>query len=441
MELIVKSGKLKVPKYLVCFQLLYVCFMHLLISMGLPGGITLLCDAVNILLLFYLFVYFGGTVRVIQKYLPFFVLSFMFFATGSLTALFNGGKLLLWIWSLRNFGRFAVFFTAVLVFIDPKDFKMIRKALYVIAHISFGLCAYQFFVQKLKGDYIGGVFGTNHGTANTYLNVFLVIVYTLALTDWLCSKRGFVPFMVILFECVSVAVVGELKFYFIEMVMVTLICLALAKKTYKVFSKVLLIITIGIAAFCISIPILYKLFPFFNEFFRPENVIRTATDSYTGSGDLGRLTAIPEIATKIFKGDIFKILFGIGLGNGEYSDSYRMLQSAFYIRYKASNYFWFTDAIVMVQNGITGLILFVLWLLYIAKKTFGKSRKNRKNSIVLTAFTLSLISVTLLVYNVSMNCEAAYLIYAFMAFGLIDPDLTGHNRIRNIKYHLREVGQ
>ncbi|MBR2549748.1 MAG: hypothetical protein IKE92_07005 [Clostridiales bacterium] len=437
MELTVKTGKLRVPKYLVFMELLYVCFMQLLISNGVPGAITLICDVINLLLLFYLTVYFRVTVRAVKKYMPFYVLYFLFFFIGSVTALFNGGNLILWLWSMRNFGRFVVFFTAVLVFIDPRDLNVVKKMMYIICHISFVLCAYQFFVQKLKGDYIGGVFGTTHGTANTYLNVFLVIVYALALTDWLCRSRGFISFMIVLCESVSVAVVGELKFFFIEMIIVTFICLAFARKTYRVFSKVLLIVSVGFAALCISIPVMYKLFPVFNEFFHIDTIIQTATDSYTGSGDLGRLTAVYEVATRIFKGDPVKVLFGIGLGNGEYSDSYKILQSSFYVKYKEYNYFWFTDAVVMVQNGLTGLGLYVLTFVYACKELFSRQHRNRKNGIVLTAFTLSIISLLLLVYNVSMNCEIAYLTYAFMAFGLIDSDLMGYNRIRNKKYYLK----
>ena len=56
MDLIVKTGKLRFPKYLVCFQLIYVCFVQLLISLGLPSALTLLCDAVNVVLLFYLLI-------------------------------------------------------------------------------------------------------------------------------------------------------------------------------------------------------------------------------------------------------------------------------------------------------------------------------------------------------------------------------------------------
>ncbi len=441
MELTVKTGRLRAPKYLIFAELIYICFMQMLISAGLPSAITLLCDVINMLLLFYLLMYVSGTKRVMQKFMPFYVMYFLFFFLGSVTALFNDGNLILWIWSLRNFGRFAVFFTSVLVFIDPRDFRLIRRAMYVMGHISFAFCAYQFLVQRLKGDYIGGVFGTTHGTANTYLNVFLVILFTLSLSDWITGSRGFVPFLAVLCECLAVAVVGELKFFFLEMILAALLCLATARKTYKVFSKVLLIFAVGIAGFCISIPIMYKLFPFFNEFFRPDNIIRTATDSYTGSGDLGRLTAVYEIAVKIFKGDPLKMLFGVGLGNGEYSDSHRMLQSAFYIRNKASNYFWFTDAIVMVQNGITGLALYVLSFVYLIKETYVRLMKDRKNSFFLTAFALSVISLTLIIYNVSMNCEIAYFTYSFMAFGLIDKDLLGYNSIRNNSYLIREVRQ
>ena len=437
MDLIVKTGKLRFPKYLVCFQLIYVCFVQLLISAGLPGAMTLLCDAVNLVLLFYLIIYYKGTTRAMHKYLPFYVVYFLFFLIGTVTAVFNNGSLILWLWSLRNFGRFVVFFTAALVFIDPRDLKMIKKAVFIIAHISFILCAYQFVVKKLKGDYIGGVFGTTKGPANTYLNVFLVIVFALALTDWVCRSKGFIHLAVICCECISVAVVGELKFFFIEMVIVAVICLALAKKTYKLFSKILLIVTIGIVLLGISVPIMYRMFPSFNDFFHVDTIMKNVTESYTGSGDLGRLTAIPEISTRVFKDDPGKMIFGIGLGNGEYSERQRIFQSAFYLKYKDINYVWFTDAIVMVQNGLIGIGLFILWIVYLAKELFVRFKRKRNNGIILTALVMSIISLFLFVYNISLNCEIAYLIYAFMAFGLIDPDFMGYNRFRKKRYLIK----
>ena len=132
-----------------------------------------------------------------------------------------------------------------------------------------------------------------------------------------------------------------------------------------------------------------------------------------------------------------KIIFGIGLGNGEYSDSHRILQSAFYLKYKDINYVWFTDAIVMVQNGLAGVALFVLWIFYVAKELFVRFSRKRNNGMILTAFAVSIISLFLFVYNISLNCEIAYLIYAFMAFGLIDPDFMGYNRIRKNRYVLK----
>ena len=66
-------------------------------------------------------------------------------------------------------------------------------------------------------------------------------------------------------------------------------------------------------------------------------------NGYTNSGDLNRLTAIQELYSKFFKGDIIHTLFGFGLGNCEQS-SFSFLQSAFYNQYSYLHYRWFSHA-------------------------------------------------------------------------------------------------
>lgn len=420
MDIVVKTGKSLLPKYLVLFQLIYICFVQLLIGAGLPSSLTLLCDVVNVLLFICLVRYFGKTMEAVDRFKPFFVLNFLFFFLGSVVALLCDGNIIQWAWSIRNFGRFVVFFTAVLVFIDKNDFKLIKKAAYVIEHISFVLCAYQFFVKKLKGDFIGGVFGTNHGVANTWLNVFLIIVFALALTDWLCSGKGGIRLMVIGLECMFIAVVGELKFFFIEMVLIAVMSFVLARKTFKSSKKMMAVVALGMVLLIISVPIMYSLFPFFRDFFNVKTVVKTASDSYTGTGDLGRTTAVIDIAGKIFGGDPFKVLFGIGLGNGEYSERQKIFQSAFYLKYKLSSYNWFTDAIVMVQNGLIGIALYVSGFFYIIWKLFMKYRDDKSNNTVITSLMIAILCLALFVYNISLNCDVAYLLYAILAIGLYD---------------------
>lgn len=419
MDIIVKTGKTYLPKYLVYFQLIYICFVQLLIGAGLPGSLTLLCDAVNVLLLICLIRHGRITLSVLNRFKAFYIVYFLFFLFGTVSAVFNGGNIILWLWSVRNFGRFVVFFTAVIAFFDIKDFKAMRKIVYLIGHISFVLCVFQFAVLKLKGDYIGGVFGTNRGVANTWLNTFLVVLYILALTEWMYKGKGFLKLAIFIAEVLFIAVVGELKFYFVELILITVLCIILIKPTYKLIKMELAIIILGVAAIGISIPILYRLFPFFADFFKAKNFIKVASESYTGQGDLGRTTAIFEISEKMFFKDPLKILFGIGIGNGEYSENQRIFQSAFYTRFKDTKYNWFTDAFVMVETGITGVILFASTFICTGIRSFRIYYHERRNNMALITLVLSFLALMLYIYNISLNCEIAYLLYAFLGMGLV----------------------
>lgn len=418
MDIAVKTGKTYLPKYLVYFQLIYICFVQLLIGAGLPGSLTLLCDGVNVLLFICLIWHSGKTISVLSRFKAYYIIVALFFMTGIFSAVFNGINIVLLLWSVRNFGRFVVFFTAVITFFDMGDFKAMRKIVYVIGHISFVLCVFQFVVLKLKGDYIGGVFGTNRGVANTWLNTFLVVLYLLALTEWMYKGKGFARLLIFIAEVLFVAVVGELKFFFVELILITIICIILIKPTLKLVKMELAIIAIGIAAFAISIPILYKMFPFFADFFQAKNFFKIASESYTGQGDLGRTTAVFEIAEKIFFKDPFKVLFGIGLGNGEYSEGQRIFQSAFYLKYKDTNYNWFTDAFVMVETGFTGVVLFASGFIATGIRSFRIYYHERRNNMVLITLVLSFTALMLYIYNISLNCEIAYLLYAFLGMGL-----------------------
>ena len=77
MDIVVKTGKSLLPKYLVLFQLIYICFVQLLIGAGLPSSLTLLCDVVNVLLFICLIRYIGKTMEAIDRFKPFFILNFL----------------------------------------------------------------------------------------------------------------------------------------------------------------------------------------------------------------------------------------------------------------------------------------------------------------------------------------------------------------------------
>ena len=408
-------------KSLIYVQFIYVCIVRLLVEVGFPDSITLICDMINVVLLVSMVIHYMNIKEGLELCRGYILISILFFVLGTFSALLYGFHAVQWLWSVRNFGRFGAFFIACCAFLEKKDLIRIKRIFYYLSHINFILAIFQFFILHKSGDYIGGLFGTTGGTANTWMNVFLVVVAITQLSEWLVAPKGKTSHLVVaLIEGIGIAIIAELKFYFIEIALLTAVGVILANKTRKIFEKLLIIICFGVVALSISAPLLYKLFPNFENFFSLEVIIRTATSSYTGTGDLGRATAIFEIAEKIFKYDFFKVLFGIGLGNGEYSGGHAILQSEFYVQYMYTNYFWFSDAVVMIQNGLIGIILYVFSICSLIRKSIFKFYRSKHwCEMELGGVLTVLAGIMLFVYNISLNTESAYIYYLLLSFCVI----------------------
>lgn len=416
----VKLNINRIPVYIIIAQLIYVCAVRLLIDNGGSGSLTLVCDAFNIALALFLTHRIGKTKRAIARCKPIVILYMIMLILGTFSAIIEGYKGILWFWSVRNFGRFFIFFVACCAFFETADYAMVKKIILNLGLINWILAMIQYFVLGCSGDYIGGLFGTTGGAANTWMNSFLVVLMCIQLSDFFTGEGNTANTVLTIINEISIAVVAELKFLFIEIAISLIVCMIVTRKTKKVIEKISLI---GLGFFVIvglSIPILYKLFPMFDDFFSLEMIFKSATESYTGQGDLGRATAIPTIISQIFNGDIFKTLFGIGLGNAEYSGGQKIFQSAFYLKYTYTNYFWFSDAVVMIQNGIVGVICYLCVFAYLIKTSWhGIKVKDRYAEMRLTCVLLAVISSLLFIYNISLNTESAYIVYAFLAFGIV----------------------
>lgn len=416
----VKLNINRIPVYIIIAQLVYVCIVRLLIDNGGTGSLTLVCDVFNIALALFLTHRIGKTKRAIAKCRPIVFLYLLMLIFGTFSAIVEGYNGILWIWSVRNFGRFLIFFVACCAFLETTDYAAIKKIILKLGTINWILAMIQYFVLGCRGDYIGGLFGTTGGVANTWMNSFLVVLLCIQLSDFFTGKGNNVNAVLTMINEISIAVVAELKFLFIEIAISLIVCMVVTRKTKRVIEKIALIVLGFLVIVALSIPILYKLFPMFDDFFSLEMIFKNATESYTGQGDLGRATAIPTIISQIFNGDIFKTLFGIGLGNAEYSGEQEIFQSAFYLKYTYTNYFWFSDAVVMIQNGIVGVICYLCVFVYLIKTSWhGIKVKDRYAEMRLTCVLLAVISSLLFIYNISLNTESAYIIYAFLAFGIV----------------------
>ena len=49
-----------------------------------------------------------------------------------------------------------------------------------------------------------------------------------------------------------------------------------------------------------------------------------------------------------------------------------------------------------------------------------KYRDDKSNNTVITSLIIAVLCLALFIYNISLNCDVAYLLYAVLAIGLYD---------------------
>ena len=417
----------KSPKIIICFQVLYVCLYRLLMWFGFPSTLSYFTDVLTSILLINIIQRPSAYRKHSNKIKPVLVCYFLLVIIGVFTALINGCNLLQVLWSIRNYYRFLVFFIACICFLKIEDIMQIFRKLDSLFVLNLIVVVVQYFIFQYKGDYLGGIFGVVQG-ANVYTNVFLIIATTFALSSWMNKNKKIMNVLFIIAGSCLVATLSELKFFFVELIAIYFIVLLLCKKDLKHFLKACIVIVIGIILLMNFLPVLYKLYPNFENFFRFDFIFATHEQGYSMSGDLDRLSAINSIIDKVFRNDTLKTWFGIGLGNAEYSSS-QLLVSKFYLQYGYLHYNWFSHAFMMIEGGFIGLFLYVGTFLSVIvhglremKKNVGNNCFQKNINVYITSTVVAILCIAIMIYNQSLRTEAAYLIYFILSITYVIPN-------------------
>lgn len=84
---------------------------------------------------------------------------------------------------------------------------------------------------------------------------------------------------------------------------------------------------------------------------------------YANQFDVGRTAVFSKLTPVITKwAGQHAVWFGIGLGNGDYSDAIPMLNSAFYTVYGIMHYTWLSLGYLFVEVGYLGTIAYLSFL-------------------------------------------------------------------------------
>jgi O-antigen ligase len=111
--------------------------------------------------------------------------------------------------------------------------------------------------------------------------------------------------------------------------------------------------------------------------------------------------------------NLLNILFGIGLGNADYSN-YSMFTSKFYNDYSFLHYQWFSSLFVFLETGMVGLISY---LMIFVSAFFQGIRKMGKETSDTSFYMIMVIFMIIFVfYGIIMRCEqSGFILFMILA--------------------------
>ncbi|MBO5870648.1 MAG: hypothetical protein J6Q89_07865 [Clostridia bacterium] len=414
-----KLRKLNQAEFLTAVVLLWPFSFGALIDMlGLPNSVKYVMDLAWILLLFLIMAnQIKKTFALSKTALIILLWPICFFAFTLITYFLNYQSVLYYLWGGRNNFRFYVAFAAFIIFIKKDYINSYLKLFDVLFWLNAVVCFFQFFVLGIKWDFLGGFFGVQTG-CNGYLNVFMVLMIIKSAVCYLNNRETLLAFILKSGTSLVLAALAELKFFFVEYVIIVLFALLITRFTFKKLG----FICVGIVCVIIGYETLIFVFPDFLDFFSLENMLNNATKGgYTYAEALNRLTTIPVIS-KNYLTTGFQRTIGLGLGNCD-TAAYDFLNTPFYERYSFLRYNWFSTAFTYLETGFIGLIFtfgfFVLTYFLALKKRKMESRSVEDRILCEISALSSVMCCVILIYNSSLRTEAAYMAYFMTSLAFI----------------------
>ena len=328
----------------------------------------------------------------------------------------NFQSIIYYLWGLRNNIRFFLFFLLCTMVVKRDSAERCIQLMDSLFYINVVVAMYQCFVLDLQNDHIGGIFGSTKG-CDGYSNMYLMIISALHMLRYMNKQES-------IFKCVTrcglslfLAAIAEIKVFFLEFVVITLIAMIVTRFSVR---KLWFVICAAFSV-VIALRVFTAMFPDFADFFNLNSMVESASSDqgYTQSGDLNRLTAI-AISWTEFLDTWPQKLFGLGLGNCDYSSNFDFLVTPFYLRYKNLNYVWFMSSFLMLETGLIGLSLYCFFFIRVYRVAKKVEKSGTQNPIYCQlARIMALIAPLQIIYNVALRGECAYMFYFVLALPFI----------------------
>ncbi|MDP4142968.1 MAG: hypothetical protein Q8936_00595 [Bacillota bacterium] len=400
----------KHPIRLIYAQIIYNSIVKFGIScLHLPSSANYITDILTFLILVEALIHLPSKKIKGYIWLPCFVILTLFLIT--ITGfIVNSQSIALYFWGVRNNFRMYIFFLGCVVLLKKKDIDGIFKVLLLISIFNTLFVTVQYFKFGIEQDYLGGVFGTSKGV-NAFENIFMCVICIVTIVQFLYKKITAVLMLAVVFSSVYIAALSELKMFFVELAIIV-VCVVILNKTSK---KTILLVLGCVLSIYVGTQCLYQIFPHSKNYFSVKNII-AANNTYSSATDLGRLTATKTVSNMFLNHNKLKYLFGLGMGSAETSQI-SIFNSKFFNEYGDTlHYTWLSSAFMLIENGWSGLIIYLVFFIVIFGLGFKIRNLNKQvmDYCIMTQI-FAVLCCVIVFYNSSLRMEAGYYAYFMLS--------------------------
>lgn len=414
MSLKISIKKRALPKWLI-WLLILMPFMLATMNevLGLPYAVRYIMDAAWLVLTVLMLLMRSRQKK--QQVGDLMIWVLLFFLCTLLVYIVQYQSIWYYLWGFRNNFRFYAAFFAFSLFLSAEDIEYYVGIFDKLFWIDVVVCVYQYFALNVHQDYMGGLFGSQGG--NSFTNIYFLIVLSMSMVRYLERKEKMGSCIAKSAAALAVAAMSELKFFYIEFVLLIILSSLFTHFTWRKLWTILG----GIAAVIAGAGLLTIIFPAWGDWFSLNWFWETATSDvgYTGSGDLNRLTAIPKI-NELWLTHWSQRIFGMGLGNCD-TASYAIVNTSFFEQYGHMHYTWLSYAVMYLECGWVGLIFsfgFFVLVFWEIQRISRRSDSDAKTYCRISSI-MAILCAIIAIYNSSLRAEGAYMVYFVLAIPFV----------------------
>lgn len=350
------------------------------------------------------------------KFFNFTLLLYVLFAI--IGVIVNFSNIALHLWSFRSYFSTILFFIGCVSFEHSNSIQFLDKLIW----LNFIIC----IIEVLLGyrqDWIGGVYGVTRGQVNGPLNILLIIVVSRAIVQYINKEILTKNIIFVVVSSLIIATFAELKIFYVELAII----FAIASLVTKFSFKKLILIIVGTIGILVAIRVTLSIFPEMDRnIFTPAFMWRYLTNSggYVGqfahdAGDVNRL-AFWDKCVALFNNK-FEFLFGFGLGN---CDQIEMLalKSKIYMQYGQLHYYMFPLPMILLQQGVIGMILYIMLYIaiFVAVLRKYKTENHLSKSQMQMTLVLCVMAFIINIYDTSLVGKGGYLFFYILSLPFIN---------------------